>query len=61
LVKIAGLRSGLLEIVRKYGQFTRRMLMCRRIFREGASTTRERALFPKTIPCQYEIITKNTV
>lgn len=40
LAKVADLRSGLVEIVRKYGQFTRRMLMCRRIFREGASTTR---------------------
>jgi len=26
LAKIVGLRSGLVEIVRKYGQFTRRML-----------------------------------
>ena len=37
LAKIACLRSGLVEIARKYGQFTRRMLMCRRILREGAS------------------------
>jgi hypothetical protein len=40
LAKIAGVWSGLVEIVRKYEQFTRRMLMCRRIFCEGASTTR---------------------
>jgi len=40
LAKIAGLMLGLFETVRKYGQFTRRMVLCSRIFLEGASTTR---------------------